>query len=144
MESILKKMNSKKPEYVLTATNLSVIHIQTGNLEKAKEVAENLFSMDWSRFDYQKDETDTFAEKVLGGDLNEQYSTVFKQYYSLAHFNAACLYSKLEDPEKCVFHLKEANRIGPQNYNKAKILAEKDFESVKDHSVYQEFLNSIH
>ncbi|MBW0433900.1 anaphase-promoting complex subunit 5 domain protein [Leptospira yasudae] len=144
MGDILNNMNSKKPEYVLTATNLSVIHIQNGNLEKAKEVAENLFSMDWSRFDYQKDEKDTFADKVLGGDLNEQYSAVFKQYYSLAHFNAACLYSRLGDPEKCVFHLKDANRLGPQNYNKAKILAEKDFETIKDHPVYQEFLNSIH
>ncbi|EKO35843.1 hypothetical protein LEP1GSC163_1144 [Leptospira santarosai str. CBC379] len=143
MEDVLKKTNSKKPEYVLIATNLGVIHIQNENLNQAKEVFESLFSMDWSRFDYKKDATDDFADKILGGDLNEQYSKIFKQYYALAKFNAACLYSKLNDPEVSVFHLKEANELGPNDYDKNKILSEKDFEPLKGHPLYHEFLNSL-
>lgn len=56
--------------------------------------------MDWSRFDYKK-ESD-FMDKILGDDSDKQYSDIFRKYYTHAKFNAACLYSKLQDPEKSV------------------------------------------
>lgn len=143
LDGILKKADSRKPEYVLLATNLGVVHIQNGNLNRGKELFEKLFSMDWSRFDYQKDSSDDFMDKILGGDLNEEYSTIFKKYYALAKFNAACLYSKLEDPEQSVLHLKDAVRLEPSQYNKAKITAETDFDPLKNHEIYRNFINSL-
>ncbi|PJZ57930.1 TPR end-of-group domain-containing protein [Leptospira barantonii] len=143
LDGILKKADVRKPEYVLIATNLGVIHIQNGNLNRGKELFEKLFSMDWSRFDYQKDHADDFADKILGGSLDEQYATIFKKYYALAKFNAACLYSKLEDPEQSVLHLKDAVSLEPSHYNKAKIAAEADFDPLKNNEVYQNFINSL-
>ncbi|PJZ43333.1 anaphase-promoting complex subunit 5 domain protein [Leptospira kmetyi] len=143
LEGILKKADARKPEYVLIATNLGVVHIQNGNLNRGKELFEKLFSMDWSRFDYQRDHSDDFADKILGGSLDEQYASIFKKYYALAKFNAACLYSKLEDAEQSVLHLKDAVRLEPSHYNKAKIAAETDFDPLKNHEVYLNFLNSL-
>ncbi|AOP33461.1 anaphase-promoting complex subunit 5 domain protein [Leptospira tipperaryensis] len=142
-DQILLKTDSRKPEYVLIAGNLGVIHIQNGNLEKAKDIFQNLFSMDWSRFDYQKDESALDMEKILGPDINEQYATIFRKYFAMAKFNAACLYSRLEDASEAVVHLREAVQIEPEVYNRKKILAETDFSAISEHQTYQEFLNSL-
>ncbi|EMY75989.1 anaphase-promoting complex subunit 5 domain protein [Leptospira weilii serovar Ranarum str. ICFT] len=142
-DQILKKSDFKKPEYVLIAANLGVLQTEIGDLNKAKQTFDSLFSMDWSRFDYQKDETSSFMEKILGGDLDESYSKIFKKYFALAKFNAACLYSRLGDAETCVSYLKETIRLDPDVYDKQKILSEKDFSYVVSREIYQEFLNSL-
>ncbi|WP_061249314.1 TPR end-of-group domain-containing protein [Leptospira alstonii] len=142
-DQILKKSDSKKPEYVLIAANLGVLQTEIGDLDKAKQTFDSLFSMDWSRFDYQKDETSSFMDKIFGEDLDEQYSKIFKKYFALAKFNAACLYSRLGDAETSVSYLKEAIRLDPDVYDKQKILSEKDFLNLADLEIYQEFLNSL-
>ncbi|EMK09235.1 MULTISPECIES: TPR end-of-group domain-containing protein [Leptospira] len=137
----LKDSDQTRPEYVLIATNLGVLQIEIGKLETAKTTFDSIFSMDWSRFDYKK-ESD-FMDKILGDDLDKQYSDIFRKYYAHAKFNAACLYSKLQDPEKSVSYLKEAAGLEPEIYNRTKILSEKDFLSIEHHEIYKEFINSL-
>lgn len=145
LESILiqflKDSDQRKPEYVLIATNLGVLQIEIDKLETAKITFDSIFSMDWSRFDYKK-ESD-FMDKILGEDLEKQYSDIFRKYYAHAKFNAACLYSKLQDPEKSVSYLKEAAGLEPEIYNRTKILSEKDFLSIENLEIYKEFINSL-
>ncbi|MBM9501059.1 tetratricopeptide repeat protein [Leptospira sp. 201903071] len=142
-DQIFKKTDSRKPEYVLIAGNLGVLYIQNGNLEKAKDLFQNLFSMDWSRFDYQKDKSALDMEKILGPDIQEEYAAIFRKYFAMAKFNAACLYSKLEDASQAVSHLKDAISIEPEIYNRKKILSETDFSTIIGNQTYQDFLNSL-
>ncbi|PKA05734.1 TPR end-of-group domain-containing protein, partial [Leptospira ellisii] len=141
--SVLQQTDVRRPEYVLIAANLGVIHVQNGNLERGKEVFDSLFSKDWSRFEYRRDSSYDYEDRVSGGDLNEQYSIAFRKYYAMAKFNAACLYSKLREPETSVSHLKEAVRLEPDQYNKDKILSERDFQPLNESQTYREFLNSL-
>lgn len=138
---ILKDLDQRKPEYVLIATNLGVLQIEIGNLEIAKQTFDSIFSMDWSHFDYTKESE--LMDKILGEDLDKQYSDIFRKYYALAKFNAACLYSKLQDPERSISYLKEAVVLEPEIYNRVKILSEKDFLSIEHHEIYKEFINSL-
>ncbi|MBM9579802.1 anaphase-promoting complex subunit 5 domain protein [Leptospira sp. 201903070] len=142
-DRILQKTDSRKPEYVLVAGNLSAMHILSGNLEKAKQIFQNLFSMDWSRFDYQKNEMALDMEKIIGPDINEQYAVIFRKYFAMAKYNAACLYSKLEDPTRAISFLKEAVSLEPKTYDREKIQSETDFSTICENHTYKEFLNSL-
>lgn len=142
-EQILQKTDSRKPEYVLIAGNLSALYMQNENLEKAKELFQKLFSMDWSRFDYQKDKSALDMEKIIGPDINEQYAVIFRKYFAMTKFNAACLYSRMEDAPHAVSYLKEAVSLEPKTYDRKKILAETDFSKIDGHQTYQDFLNSL-
>ncbi|TGM57114.1 tetratricopeptide repeat protein [Leptospira adleri] len=142
-EQILQKTDLRKPEYVLIAGNLGVLYIQNENLEKAKELFQKLFSMDWSRFDYKKDKSALDMEKIIGPDINEQYADIFRKYFAMAKFNAACLYSRMEDASQAVSYLKEAVSLEPKTYDRKKILAETDFSKIVGDQTYQDFLNSL-
>lgn len=122
---ILKGLDQRKPEYVLIATNLGVLQIEIGNLEIAKQTFDSIFSMDWSHFDYTKESE--LMDKIFGEDLDKQYSDIFRKYYALAKFNAACLYSKLQDPERSISYLKEAVVLEPEIYNRVKFFLKKIF-----------------
>ncbi|TGK31129.1 anaphase-promoting complex subunit 5 domain protein [Leptospira gomenensis] len=144
LSNVLRQIDVRRPEYVLFAANLAVIHVQNGNLEKGKEVFESLFAQDWSRFEYRKDTVSAFTNRALDeGPNDHQYTIAFRKYYAMAKFNAACLYSKLREPETSVSHLREAVRLEPEQYNKDKILSERDFRALSETQSYREFLSSL-
>ncbi len=144
LERVVKKVNKKKPEYVLVNSNLAVMHLQAGDKKAAEEVFDKLFATDFSRFDYQpKDEDDDFMSEILGGDLDAQIAGVFRQYFASAKYNAACLYALTERPEEAVAALREARLKHPGPYGVAKLSAEHDFDPIREHPSFAQLLSEI-
>ena len=145
LERVVKKVNKKKPEYVLVNSNLAVMHLQAGDKKAAEEVFDKLFATDFSRFDYQpkRDEDDDFMSEILGGDLDAQIAGVFRQYFASAKYNVACLYALTERPEEAVAALREARQKHPGPYGLAKLSAEHDFDPIREHPSFTQLIREI-
>lgn len=145
LERVVKKVNKKKPEYVLVNSNLAVMHLQAGDKKAAEAVFDKLFATDFSRFDYQPkaDDDDDFMSEMLGGDLDAQIAGVFRQYFASAKYNAACLYALTERPEEAVAALREARQKHPGPYGVAKLSAEHDFDPIREHPSFTQLIREI-
>ncbi|MEJ2466841.1 MAG: hypothetical protein P8045_14255, partial [Candidatus Thiodiazotropha sp.] len=142
LNRILEDTSPKKPEFVLLNSNRGVFEYRKGDKEKAAKTFDELFAMDWSRFDYEEDEDDAM-NTILGGDLDAKIADEFWQYFAKARFNAACVYANLERQDEAVESLREATRIRPTEYTVEKFSAESDFGPLRELPAYQAFISSL-
>jgi len=126
----IKETNNKKPQFVLLQTNKGVLEYISGDKKEAANTFDQLFSMDWGRFEYQED-PDDFMNEILGGDLDAQIASEFWQYFSLAKYNAACVYANVGREEESIEALYVAWQKNPKKYYLSKIEAESDFDPLR-------------
>ncbi|MCU0675456.1 MAG: hypothetical protein MUE69_22010 [Myxococcota bacterium] len=140
LTQILAVTSPKRPDYVLTASNLAVFQMQAGMVAEGEATLDALFSRDWSRFDYRSEP----HERDLGlGDLDEQYAQTFRVYYAMAKFNAACLYAQTHRPDLAVAALREATALHPAYYTPERLLAETDFAPLRTDATFTSLLTSL-
>ena len=143
LQRMLDKTKPTKPDYVLLASNLAVMNVMQKKLPEAEAVLDKLFAMDWSRFDYKRTDRDEMMEKILGGNLDEQISGVFRHYFAMAKYNAACIYGLTGRAELATTALRDAwTTHGPQ-VNAAKVNAEHDFDAVRDHADFRSLVADL-
>ncbi|MBL4634894.1 MAG: hypothetical protein JKY56_13565 [Kofleriaceae bacterium] len=142
LDRILGSTSPKKPDFVLLTTNKGVLQFQQGNAAEAERTFETLFAMDWSRFDYKEDD-DNFMAEILGGDLDAQLRDVFKQYYAMAKYNAACIYATRSGVQEAVSALHEATELYPPGYPAKKIQGESDFAPIKTAPAFVALIKSL-
>jgi hypothetical protein len=142
LEKCRQDVKPKQPEWVLVAANIAGLQAQAGRLDAAEATLAELFSRDWSNFEYKKKKDDGFAA-VLGGDLDAQYTMAFRRYWAMAKFNAGCLHALRGRAAEAVASLREAVRYAPDAYPAAKLRAERDLASLADDPDYRQLLAEL-
>jgi tetratricopeptide (TPR) repeat protein len=141
LKKIRDDISPKKPDYVLVTGNIAAMLMQGGDPKAAEEVLDELFAMDWSRFDYKG--KDSFAETVLGGDLDAQLARAFRIYMGMAKFNVACIYAQTKRSAKAVAALREATKLNPPGYPAAKVRAEADFAPLAGDDAFEKLVGGL-
>jgi len=142
LDKYIKETSNKKPHYILLETNKAVFEYVSGDKHQAANSFDQLFAMDWSRFEYKED-PDDFMNEILGGDLDAQIANEFWQYFSLAKYNAACVYANIDREGEAVEALKIAWQKNPKEFYLAKIEAETDFNPLRTLPQFIELCNHI-
>jgi hypothetical protein len=141
LRKILGAMSEKKPEYTLVMSNLAVMHVQAGEMKEAEEVLDQLFAIDFSRFEYRQKKGDEMMEEIAGGSVEKQTAEAFQVYYRMARFNQACLFALTDRSDQAMEALREAVARG--HYTTDRLLSESDFESLRGRDDFQELVGSL-
>lgn len=118
LSRIADELDSKKPGFSLLMSNLALMHIQAGQHKQAELVFDRLFAADSSRID-----------------------PVFSKYFAQARFNQACLFATTDRSIRAMQSLREAVAMG--HYTSERILAESDFEGLRDRDDFQKLIGSL-
>ncbi|MEQ1565954.1 MAG: hypothetical protein ABMA64_09980 [Myxococcota bacterium] len=130
LEGVLARTNPMHPDYVMISSNLAALHVRAGELAAAERVFDQLFAMDWSRFDPAPG-SDGMVAELFGFDLDEQLRSAFRQYFAMAKYNAACLYGLTGRAEACARALREAAAAHPAQVSVDKLTRDTDFDPVR-------------
>ncbi len=142
LEKMRDEISDKKPEYVLLTTNKGVLEYRRGDTTASEQTFDELFQKDWSRFDYDPSTKDPMMASILGGDLDAQIADVFRQYFAMAKFNAACVYANANRLEDSVAALREASQLNDA-YSAEKFESDDDLAPVRATEAYQELIADL-
>ncbi len=142
LEKMRDEISDKKPEYVLLTTNKGVLEYRKGDASAAAQTFDALFEKDWSRFDYDPSTRDPLMASILGGDLDAQIAGVFRQYFAMAKFNAACVFANTGRTDDAVAVLREASQLH-ETYTIEKFEADDDLAPARDTEAYRQLVAEL-